>query len=83
MPCPLAFGAEAWRSVDHDHGFSVKNLPLVACQPNPPKRGGWDGWGLCQEAIVATRDFQGDPLHTHSHLHESFGHAEIGDLAET
>lgn len=40
-------------------------------------------WGLCQEAIIATRDFQGDPLHTHSHLHESFGHADIGDLAET
>lgn len=38
---------------------------------------------LVKEAIIATRDFQGDPLHTHSHLHESFGHAEIGDLAET
>lgn len=56
--------------------------PLLACQPTEARGVGMDR-GLYQEAIIARRDFQGDPLHTHSHLHEFFGHAEIGDLAET
>ncbi|KAM6509114.1 hypothetical protein FSOLCH5_012102 [Fusarium solani] len=63
MPYPLAFGAEAWRSVDHDHGFSVKNLPLVACQPNPPKRGGLGWIGDCvKRQLLQQEIFRATPF---------------------